>query len=217
MTPPDDQGSQAAGGRLAWLVPLAAGVFAGAAVFEVLPGAVMRTGRGVLIWALAGLGLFVVIHLGLDAAGGQGASWGSTLGMWLHSFLEGVVTAVGYGVSFVLGLALTFGLVVHLAPEITALVAVLMRTGVSLRQALIRSAVTCLLVVAGLVVVRFFPLIPPPVLGTGMAFGAGGLFYLAYVSWMGREGRLGASLAAALAGAALMGVVTLARLTRISL
>ena len=33
-------------------------------------------------------------------------------------------------------------------------------------------------------VVRFFlPLLPPPVLGAGMAFGAGGIVYLAAVSW----------------------------------
>ncbi len=215
MTPLDEQGSQAAGGRLARLLPLAAGVFAGAAVFEVLPGAVMRAGRGVLIWALAGLGLFVVTHVVLDAAGGQGASWCSTLGMWVHSFLEGVVTAVGYGVSFVLGLALTFGLVVHLAPEITALVAVLMRTRLSLRQALVRSAVTCFFVVTGLVVVHFFPLISPPVLGTGMACGSGGLLYLAYVL-DGTRGGLGGSLATALGGAALMGLVSLGRLTHLS-
>lgn len=37
MSSINEQGSQAPGGRLAWLVPLAAGVFAGAAVFEVLP------------------------------------------------------------------------------------------------------------------------------------------------------------------------------------
>jgi len=106
---------------------------------------------------------------------------------------------------------------VHLAPEITALVAVLMRTGLSLRQALVRSPVTCLLVVGELLVVRFFPLISPPVPGTGMALGSGGLLYLAYVSWTGREGGLGASLAAAVAGAALIGLVSLGRWTHVSL
>jgi zinc transporter ZupT len=105
---------------------------------------------------------------------------------------------------------------VHLAPEITALVAVLLRRGVSLREALLRSVLTCLLVVAGLLAVRFSPLISPPVLGTGMAFGSGGLLYLAFVSWMGREGGLGASVASALAGAALMGLVSLGRLTHVS-
>jgi hypothetical protein len=64
------------------------------------------------------------------------------------------------------------------------------------------------LVAAGFLVVRFFlPLLPPPVLGAGMAFGAGGLVYLAAVSWTGRQATLAGSLAALATGAALMGLV----------
>jgi zinc transporter ZupT len=212
--PGAEEGDQGAESWLYWLVPLSAGVFAGAAVFEVLPSAITRAGRDALLWTLVGLGVFVLMRWVLDALGGHGAAWSSTLGMWLHSFFEGVVTAVGYGVSPAVGLALTLVLVVHLAPEVTALVAVLMGTGLSLRQALVRSAVTWLLIVAGLLAVRFLPLVPPPVLGAGMAFGGGGLLYLAYVSWMARRGELGGRLAAALVGVAIMGIVGLTAVAR---
>lgn len=194
-----------------WVVPLSAGIFAGAACFEVLPYAYARAGAGTALWALAGLLVFVGIHKGLDALGHQGASWASTLGMWLHSFLEGVVTATGYGVSVTLGLLLSVGLVAHLIPEATALVAVLRRAGLSIRQAVLRSVLSWGLVALGFLVVRdFLPLLSPPVLGAGMAFGAGGLLYLAIVSWTGRQGALAGSLSALASGALLMGLIRLA-------
>lgn len=194
-----------------WVVPLAAGIFAGAAAFEVLPDAFRNAGWVALAWGLAGLGVFIGIHKGLDALGHQGASWAATLGMWLHSFLEGLVTATGYGVSLTLGVLLSVGLIAHLMPEATALVALLRRTGVTTRQAVIRAAASWSLVIAGFLVVRYLlPLLSPPVLGAGMAAGAGGLVYLASMSWLGRRGGLGGSLVAAVVGLALMGVLRLA-------
>jgi zinc transporter ZupT len=191
-----------------WVVPLAAGIFAGAAAFEVLPFAVRRIGPSAAAWGVAGLLVFVAIHKALDALGHSGAAGASTLGMWLHSFLEGVVTATGYGVSTTLGVLLSFGLIAHLIPEATALVALLRRSGLSARSSVARSALSWVLVAAGFLVVRFFlPLLPPPVLGAGMAFGAGGLVYLAAVSWTGRQATLAGSLAALATGAALMGLV----------
>jgi zinc transporter ZupT len=191
-----------------WVVPLAAGIFAGAAAFEVLPFAFQRTGPAAGAWGLGGLLLFVAIHKGLDALGHHGAAGASTLGMWLHAFLEGVVTATGYGVSTTLGVLLSLGLVAHLIPEATALVALLRRSGLSMRTSVVRSAASWLLVAAGFLVVHFFlPLLPPPVLGAGMAFGAGGLVYLAAVSWWARQAALAGSLAALATGAILMGLV----------
>jgi zinc transporter ZupT len=191
-----------------WVVPLAAGIFAGAAAFEVLPFAVRRIGPAAVAWALGGLLVFVAIHKGLDALGHHGAAGASTLGMWLHAFLEGVVTATGYGVSTTLGVLLSLGLVAHLIPEATALVALLRRSGLSVRSSVARGALSWLLVATGFLLVRYFlPLLPPPVLGAGMAFGAGGILYLAAVSWMARQATLAGSLAALATGAALMGLV----------
>jgi zinc transporter ZupT len=191
-----------------WVVPLAAGIFAGAAAFEVLPFAVRRIGLAAAAWGLWGLLVFIAIHKGLDALGHHGAAGASTLGMWLHSFLEGVVTATGYGVSTTLGVLLSLGLVAHLIPEATALVALLRRSGLSVRTSVVRAALSWVLVASGFLVVRFFlPLLPPPVLGAGMAFGAGGLLYLATVSWTSRQGALAGSVAALATGAVLMGLV----------
>ncbi len=139
-----------------WVVPLAAGIFAGAAAFEVVPFAVSRIGPAAAVWGLGGLLIFIAIHKGLDALGHHGAAGASTLGMWLHAFLEGVVTATGYGVSTALGVLLSLGLVAHLIPEATALVALLRRSGLSVRTSVIRSALSWVLVASGFLVVRFF-------------------------------------------------------------
>lgn len=193
------------------MVPLAAGIFAGAVIFEVLPEAFRDAGWVAAGWGLAGLAVFIGIHKGLDALGHQGASWASTLGMWLHSFLEGVVTATGYGISLTLGVVLSLGLVAHLIPEATALVALLRRTGATTRQAVLRAVASWGLVISGFLVVRYLlPLLSPPVLGAGMAFGAGGLAYLASMSWLSRQGGLAGSLLAGIVGLGLMGVLRLA-------
>ena len=82
------------------------------------------------------------------------------------------------------------------------------RSGLSVRSSVARGALSWVLVASGFVVVRFFlPLLPPPVLGAGMAFGAGGILYLAAVSWSARQATLAGSLAALATGAALMGLV----------
>ena len=47
-----------------------------------------------------------------------------------------------------------------------------------------------------------------------LAVAGGGLLYLAYVSWMARRGELGGRLAAALVGAAIMGIVGLTAVAR---
>src|SRR5260370_36021954 len=80
-----------------WVVPLAAGIFAGAAAFEVLPFAVRRIGLAAAAWGLGGLLVFVAIHKGLDALGHHGAAGASTLGMWLHALLEGGVPGAASG------------------------------------------------------------------------------------------------------------------------
>ena len=45
--------------RWPWLLPLAAGIFLGAAVFEMLPQAIMDAGASAWGWLLAGVALFV--------------------------------------------------------------------------------------------------------------------------------------------------------------
>jgi zinc transporter ZupT len=191
--------------RWPWLLPLAAGLFLGAAAFEMMPEAIERAQTPAWWWAVGGVIAFVAARQGPDAIGRAGLAWVATLGIWIHSFLEGAVTASSYGVSFLVGLLVSVGLILHLIPEIGAVIAVLTAAGLSLRQALIRNAITWGLIVVGFMVVSLLlPQLSQDVLGAGLAFGAGGFLYLAFASWQEREWGLAQSIGVAAVGVLIM-------------
>lgn len=194
--------------RWRWLLPLAAGIFFGAAVFNAFPHAFEHIGTTALPWALLGVAGFILARDGLDYLGRQGMAWVATLGIWLHSFLEGAVTAAGFGVSLLVGLLVTTGLILHLIPELGAIILLLTAAGLTLREAVIRDLMTYPFLISGFLVVYFFlPSVSPQVLGAALAFGAGGFLYLAYMSWHEHHGTLFPSLFIAAAGAVLVLVV----------
>ncbi|MCZ7568647.1 MAG: hypothetical protein M5U01_08650 [Ardenticatenaceae bacterium] len=194
--------------RFPWLLPLSAGIFLGAAIFEMFPEAFAQAGASAGLWAVVGLVLFIVVRDGLDYLGQHGLAWVATLGIWLHSFLEGAVTATSYGISFVVGLLVSAGMILHLIPEVGAVIVLLTAAGISLRSALIRNGITWLLLIAGFVVTfLYWQDLPPSVLGNVLAFGAGGFLYLAYLSFKERQWGLASSLALVVVGALLVGAL----------
>lgn len=181
--------------RWPWLLPLAAGIFLGAAIFEVFPDALENTGSSAWLWGGIGLVAFVLVRDGLDYVGQHGLASVATLGIWLHSFLEGAVTATSYGVSLVVGLLVSAGLILHLIPEVGAVIALLTAAGLTLREAIIRNVITWGFIIVGfLIVYLFLPGLSPATLGDALAFGAGGFLYLAYLSWHEHEWALLPSL-----------------------
>ena len=196
--------------RWPWLLPLAAGIFLGGATLEMLPQAFGKAGPPVWLWTLGGLALFVLVHNGLNALGRRGLASVATFGIWLHCLLEGAVVATSYSVSLLVGLLVSAGMILHLIPEVAAVIALLGAAGLSFRQALLRNAVTWLLLIAGfLVVYLLLPGVAPSVLGGLLALGAGGFLYLAYLSWQERQWGIGRSTVAALVGVAVVGTVRL--------
>ncbi len=194
--------------RWPWLLPLAAGIFLGGAVFEVFPDALEHIGASAWLWAAIGLATFIMVRDGLDYIGRHGLAWVATLGIWMHSFLEGAVTAAGYGVSLLVGLLVTTGLILHLIPELGAVVVLLTAAGLSLREAVIRDLITYAFLIAGFLIVYYFlPGLSSHVLGAALAFGAGGFLYLAYLSWREHHWTLVPSLVLVAAGAILILVV----------
>jgi len=196
--------------RWPWLLPLAAGIFVGAAIFEMLPHAIKDTGASAWGWLLAGVALFVAVREGLDYIGRHGLAWAATLGIWSHSFLEGAVTASGYTASLLTGLLVSTGLILHLIPELVAVIAVLGAAGVSRRQAIGRTVVTWGILLVGFVVTYvFLPGVSDRTLGAALAVGAGGFLYLGYVSWRERRWSLAKSSLVAGAGVALLAALAL--------
>lgn len=195
-------------GRWPWLLPLATGIFAGATAFDIMPSAIENAGTSAWLWALAGVLLFIAVRDGLDYIGRHGLAWAATLGLWVHSFLEGAVTASGYRASLLTGILVTAGLILHLVPEFVAVIALLGAAGVARRQAFVRTAVTWAILILGFIVTHvFLPGVSGHTLGIVLAVGAGGFIYLTYASWQEREWGLAKSLAVAAVGVALLGML----------
>ncbi len=206
----NEQGEEALSLRWPWLLPLAAGVFLGATVFEMMPEAVDKAGTSAWLWGAIGILAFILVRDGLDYLGRGGLPWVATLGIWLHSFLEGAVVATGYGVGLVVGILVSIGMILHLIPEVGAVIALLTATGLSFREALIRNGITWGLIIIGFLTVYFFlPSLSAKVLGSALAVGAGGFAYLAYLSFHERVWSLAPSLVFVLLGTLLVGLIRL--------
>jgi zinc transporter ZupT len=194
--------------RWPWILPLAAGIFLGAAVFEMQPEALELAGQAAWLWAIVGLLLFIGVRYGLDYIGQHGLAWVATLGLWLHSFLEGAVAGLSFQASFLTGLLVTGGLILHLIPEMGASIALMSSAGLSTRQGVVRTLITwAILVVAFVAFVFFLPDLPETTLGAALAAGAGGFLYLAYVSWQERRWEIAPSAAVAVVGVLLLAAV----------
>ena len=176
-------------GRATWLAPAAAGIFAGAGLFDLLPSALGTLGGQAFTWAALGFGLVMLATSLTSGADRTWVGWAAGLGIWLHSILEGVAAATGYGVSLAAGIVISVGLVVHLVPESLALFGLLTSTGITYRKALIGCSTPWALVVAGFAASQLLmPGLPSASLGGAMAFGAGAFVALAGMSWGRRSG-----------------------------
>ena len=154
--------------------------------------------------------MFILVRYGFDYIGRQGLGWAATLGIWLHSLLEGVATGLSFNVGLVTGLLVVSGMLLHLIPEVGASVALMSSAGVERKQTFIRTVITWIFLILGFVAVFvFFQDLSDPVLGAVLALGAGAFLYLAYASWQEREWGLLQSLVVALIGVALMGGIQL--------
>jgi zinc transporter ZupT len=197
--------------KTSWLAPAAGGALLGAALFHVMPAALASIGVQALAWGAAGF--LVMVMAGVASAGRKQAAVAviATLGIWMHSLLEGMTAATGFSAGWIAGGIVSAGLVVHLIPEGAALMALLTGTGMSLRKASWRFAVTVGLVVAGFLASEFMlPGLATAPLSRATAFGGGVLAYLAYMSWRQRSEPTAYDGAIAIMGCLLMAVLSLA-------
>jgi zinc transporter ZupT len=206
----DEEGEERWARRWPWLLPLAAGIFLGAAVFEMQPEALELAGQTAWLWAIVGVLVFISVRYGLDEIGQRGLAWVATLVLWLHSFLEGAVAGLGFQANLVTGLLVTGGLILHLIPELGASLALMSSAGLSQRQGVTRTLITWgILVLAFVAFVFFWPDLPQATLGAALAAGAGGFLYLAYASWQERRWEIGPSAVVAALGVLLLAAARL--------
>lgn len=134
-----------------------AGIFGGVAVFEIIPETVSQIGTfQTLIGVSAGfLGWLLLGKLKRSKA--QRIIIWTSFAIWSHSFLEGAFVALSFAYSFNLGLLVALGMIIHLVPELTAVVGILMGYGASFKKALQIHGITIGFLILGFVVLSFVP------------------------------------------------------------
>lgn len=184
-----------------WLMPLAAGIFLGAMAFELLPAAASSLGWSAAAWAAGGAGLMALAG-GRPGLSGARLAWMGSIGIWMHSLLEGMTAAAGFEAGTTVGILIAAVLIMHLLPEASALGAFSAQAGQSARWTVLRVAVTLALVATGFFVTRTtLPGLQAGQLSEAMGFAAGALGYLAVVTLRRSSSRAGVNLLGVLVGA----------------
>ena len=178
-----------------WLMPAAAGVFAGAGLFDLLPTAARAVGAEAVIWAGAGL-LVMLLATRLRSVQHRWLAWAASIGIAMHSIVEGMAAATGYGAGLAAGLMMSAGLAAHLVPESLALFGLLTASGASLRRAVLGGCLPWALLIIGFATSQRFLSAADDVLwGRSMGFGAGAFVALAGVILLRNSGSLPRRLA----------------------
>jgi len=103
----------------------------------------------------------------------------NVLGDGVHNFLDGMVIAASFFLDFTLGLIATTAVIFHELPQEIGDFGVLVYGGLSRKRALLFNFLSALTAVAGALLVNFFSFNIPNLVGSLIAFAAGGFIYLA--------------------------------------
>lgn len=118
------------------LYSLAAGIFIGAAIFEVLPETAAELGAlAAGGWMAVGVSLWWFQKRLLKPYKNSANVVPVATALWFHSALEGIITGLAFGISQTFGTLVLAGMVVHLLPEFFAAVALLKGSGAQNRTA----------------------------------------------------------------------------------
>lgn len=121
-----------------FIVSLSAGIFVGAALFDAVPKAADQLGyTGSAIGLVVGLCLWLLQKKLLKRFKKPDLPPLVTTALWLHSILEGIVTALSFGVSRTFGWLVIVAMVLHLLPEFFAAVALMLGSGATRRMSVL--------------------------------------------------------------------------------
>jgi zinc and cadmium transporter len=189
-------------GAILGLVAVAAGALLGDAILHLLPEAAEHWGGFPLELSALLLGGFLVFfflevflraqhahgealelehgHAHADAHGHIAPfGWMNLIGDGVHNFLDGLVLAAAFTVDFRLGLATTVAVVLHEIPQELGDFAVLLRSGMPRRRALMWNFVTACTAVAGAVLFLVLPFDVEVLEKVALPMTAGGFLYIA--------------------------------------
>ena len=177
-------------GALIFLVSFAVGALFGDAFLHILPEAFEHAHPGVAPSLLVLLGIFIFFvlekfiywrhcHAGVCDFHEKPVVWLNLVGDGVHNFIDGVLLAASYGVSFSIGIATTLAVVFHEIPQEIGDFGILIHGGFSRRRALGYNFLCSLSAFAGAVALL---LMGPSVQGLShlvTPVAAGGFIYIA--------------------------------------
>lgn len=180
------------------LVAIGAGIFAGAAIFEIIPDTAQQLGWGMaLLLTALGILIWYVLKLATNKLSKNAFALTASLAIWFHSALEGAITAVGLRLGGVIGIGIVVGMILHLLPEFFAVVVILKSEGFSLKKSVMVDVVTIIVLLLSFgVVYMFLPNLGKQGLVILEAISAGAFLYIAGHSFLKRA-RITTGVAAA--------------------
>ena len=142
---------------------MAAGVIAGVVLFDIAPESIRSIGTVATI-ALLLAGASVAVGLKFNARQTKTKLISPfNLAFWFHSLLEGAAVATSLRLDPRLGSIVLAGVLLHLLPEILAVIVLLQRLGSSFKQAFAVGCVTIGILVVSFVTFKFIPVTEVPV------------------------------------------------------
>lgn len=129
--------------QLDMLVTIGAGIFAGAAIFEIVPESARSLGwiESILLM-FVGTALWWLLKSATNNLSKNAFAITASLAVWLHSSLEGAITAVGLRLGGVVAVGIAVAMLLHLLPEFFAVVAILSSEGFSFKKSVLVDVVT---------------------------------------------------------------------------
>lgn len=175
-----------------FLVAMAAGIFAGTVVIEIAPDVAKDKGwLFAIAWIAFGFGVWWVLKRATNYfTHVHSLAIITTLAFWLHSSLEGTATALSFSAGAAVGLAVAFGMALHLLPEFLALLGLMKGEGVSFNKTAMVQLISILLLgVSFVVVYRFVHTASQTALPQLEALSGGAFLFIAITSFWKRRGQ----------------------------
>jgi ZIP family zinc transporter/zinc and cadmium transporter len=166
------------------MIALAAGIMVAVAVTEILPEAIARGGRQAAVVALAGYmavyltqhALTTHFHFGEETHHVTSAvSVSALIGLMLHTIVDGVAIASGFGVSASVGILVFFAVLLHKFPEGLAISSLFLAAGASRARALYAAAALGVATMLGVLLTDGIPVLSR----YGLALSGGVTLYVA--------------------------------------
>jgi len=171
---------------LNYLISFAAGSMLGAAFLDLLPGALEAQTKYVFEIALLGIVLFFVIELYFHWHHHHTHSEGhlNMLGDASHNFIDGMIIAASFLISFPLGVITTIAVIAHEIPQEIGDFGILIYSGFSKIKALFFNFLTALTAILGALLTFFAADLVKGFTAYLIPFAAGAFIYMATVDLM---------------------------------